>query len=132
MANRPQATRRQRWAPYVRQLGDILRLRDWRLDVAEEPPNDPTAVAACNPCVGRKIATLYLSEIFFGDEPAEQRHTITHELIHVHLGPMTRMTEARDYRTPEWTIAMEYGVDGLADAIAPLLPLPPASTRSQH
>ena len=29
-------------------------------------------------------------------------------------------------------MALEYCVDGLADAVAPLLPLPPASTKSQH
>ena len=29
-------TRRQRWAPYVRQLADMLCLRDWRIDVYED------------------------------------------------------------------------------------------------
>jgi hypothetical protein len=129
---KPQLTRRQRWAPYVRRLGDILHLKDWRLDVDDGSPSDPTAVAACNPCPGRKIATIYLGESFLTDDAAGQRHTIAHELIHCHLGPMTRMLDARETMTPEVTLAMEYGVDGLADAIAPLLPLPPASTRSQH
>ena len=32
---------------------------------------------------------------------------------------------------PAVQLAMEYCVDGLADAIAPLLPEPPPSTRSQ-
>ncbi len=125
-------TRRQRWAPYVRQLADILHLRDWRLDIDDGQPSDSEAVAACNPVAGRKVATIYLSELFLTSDPADQRHTLTHELLHCHLGPMTRMLDIREARTPEWTLAMEYGVDGLADAIAPLLPLPPAATRSQH
>jgi hypothetical protein len=126
-----QLTRRQRWAPYVRKVADILRLRDWRLDVAEDAPSDPSAIASCAPVEGRKYAILRLGESFLTDGPIEQRHTIVHELLHCHLGPMIRMIEAHDGLPPAAKLAMEYCVDGLADAIAPLLPEPPASTRSQ-
>jgi hypothetical protein len=129
---KPQLTRRQRWAPYVRQLGDILRLKDWRIEVGEDAPADPAAMASCCPVQGRRYGVVRFAECFLTEEPPEQRHTITHELLHCHLGPLTRMLEARDALTPELNIAMEHCVDGLADAIAPLLPLPPASTRSQH
>ena len=40
-------TRRQRWFPYVRQLADILHLKDWRIEVFEEQPNGQDAVASC-------------------------------------------------------------------------------------
>jgi hypothetical protein len=41
------------------------------------------------------------------------------------------MLEASGEIPPAIRLAMETCVDGLADAIAPLLPEPPASTRSQ-
>jgi hypothetical protein len=131
MPKQKQPTRRQRWAPYVRQLADLLRLRDWRIDVYEDAPAEPTAIASCAPVEGRKYAVIRLGESFLTDPPDDQRQTITHELLHCHLGPMVRMIEVHDGLPPAAKIAMEYCVDGLADAIAPLLPLPPASTRSQ-
>ena len=124
-------SRRQRWAPYVRQLADTLRLKDWRIQVLEDLPPE-NALASCCPISGRKYADIRLGESFLIDTAAEQRHTIIHELLHCHFGPMSRMIEAHDGMPPAAMLAMEYCVDGLADAIAPLLPLPPASTRSQQ
>jgi hypothetical protein len=126
-------TRRSRWLPYVRQLADVLCLKDWRIEVFDEAPADQTAVASCCPVDGRKYGVIRLSEGFLNDGPTEQRHTLTHELLHCHLGPMMRVIEAQhDGLAPAVRLAMEYCVDGLADAIAPLLPPPPPSTRSQH
>jgi hypothetical protein len=129
---KPTITRRQRWAPYVRYLGDVLHLRDWSIDVYEDAPNDPGAIASCEPVSGRKLAIVRLAECFLTDEPEGQRHTLTHELLHCHFGPPWRMLEAHSALPPAALMAMEYAIDGVADAIAPLLPLPPASTRSQH
>jgi hypothetical protein len=126
-----QPSRRQRWAPYVRQLADILRLKDWRICVAEDPPPE-NALASCAPVEGRKYATLRFGESFLTDDRLEQRHTIVHELLHCHFGPMWRMLEGEEKVCPAIRMAMEYCVDGLADAIAPLVPEPPASTRSQN
>jgi hypothetical protein len=127
-----QPTRRERWAPYVRQLADLLCLRDWRIEVYEDAPSDSSAIASCQPVTGRKYAAIRLSESFLTDPKTDQRHTLTHELLHCHLGPMTRLLEANEAMPAAVQLAMEYCVDGLADAIAPLLPEPPASTRSQH
>jgi hypothetical protein len=128
---KPTVTARQRYLPYLRQIADLLRLRDWRLVILEElPPAD--AIASCAPVEGRKYAVLRFGESFLADTPEEQRHTIAHELLHCHLGPMCRMIEAHEGMPPAARLAMEYCVDGLADAVAPLLPLPPARTRSQR
>ncbi len=132
MAKRKQLTRRERWIPYVRQLADVLRLRDWRVEVSEELPAGSDAIASCAPVQGRKYAVIRLAECFLTDPPADQRHTLTHELLHCHFGPFCRMIEGDDGMTAGMRLVMEYCVDGLADAIAPLLPMPPASTRSQH
>jgi hypothetical protein len=132
MASRPQPTRRQRWTPYVRQLADILHLRDWQIEIYDDSPSDGDALASCQPVSGRKLGIIRLAESFLTDEPAAQRHTLTHELLHCHFGPPWRMLEAHNALPPAALMAMEYGIDGVADAIAPLLPLPPAATRSQH
>ena len=118
--------------PYVRQLADMLRLRDWRVEVSEEGPGASDAIASCAPVQGRKYAVIRLAESFLTDPPADQRHTLTHELLHCHFGPFCRAIESVDAMSAPISLAMEYCVDGLADAIAPLLPMPPASTRSQH
>jgi hypothetical protein len=123
-------TRRQRWAPYVRQLADILHLRDWSIDVSEESSSGDST-ASCEPVNGRKLAIIRFSESFLTAPVVDQRHTITHELLHCQLGPLHRLLEANEFMRPSVLLALEYAVDGLADAIAPLLPEPPPSTRSQ-
>ena len=132
MPKQKQSTRRQRWQPYVRKLADLMRLRDWRVEIAEDAPSDANAIASCNPIEGRKFAVIRLSESFFTDSRDDQRQTLAHELLHCHTGPLQRLLEAEESCTPAVRHAIEYCVDGLADAIAPLLPDPPASTRSQH
>ena len=131
MKKRETITRRQRWAPYVRRLADIMHLRDWRIEVSEESPTGTDSLASCQPINGRKYAILRISESFLTDTQLEQRHTLIHELLHCQLGPLHRLLEANDAMPPSVLLALEYVVDGLADAIAPLLPEPPASTRSQ-
>lgn len=132
MAKPKRLTRRQRWTSYIRQLADALHLRDWRIEVSEELPAGENSIASCQPVYGRKYAVIRLSEGFLNDDHDEQRHTVIHELLHCHTGPMNRLLEAEESFTASVRQTMEYMVDGLADAIAPLLPLPPASTRSQH
>ena len=132
MAKAKPITRRERWAPYCRQLADILHLKDWSIDVIEELPSGSDAIASCAPVSGRKYAVIRLAEFFLTDTAAQQRHTLTHELLHCHFAPMMRLMESTDSFGNAEKLTMEYFVDGLADAIAPLLPMPPVSTKSQH
>jgi hypothetical protein len=126
-----QPTERQRWLPYIRRIADLMMLKDWRIEISEEHPADG-AHASCEPVQGRKFATLRLSSGFVEGTQHEQRQTVVHELIHCHFGHAWRLLEVNDHMTTGAKMALEYGIDGLADAIAPLLPLPPACTRSQH
>ena len=119
-------TRRAKWLPYVRRLADILALKDWRIDVLDELPSGDGAFASIYPIVGRKWANLRMSEEFLVAPKLDQRQTIAHELVHCHFAPLLRLLEARDQYDDAMRHALEYGVDGLADGIAPLLPLPPA------
>lgn len=119
--------RRQRFAPYLRRLADLLALKDWRAEIIGRPAADH-AIATVDLIYGRKLMQLRLSEDFLAASPEDQRHTVAHELIHCHLEAAWEIAadslpeEAR----PGFVRMMEYGIDGLADAIAPLLPLPDA------
>jgi hypothetical protein len=127
-----QPSRRARYGGYCCFLRDKLCLRDWQLLLSEEQPSGENSIASIEPIYGRKFATLRMSEGFLNDTPSEQRHTLVHELLHCHLAPLQRLIEANNEMTQAYKMAIEYAVDGLADAIAPLLPVPPSSTRSQH
>jgi len=124
-------TERQRWLPYVRQLADALALKDWVIEMSEDPP--PTgAVAAVGAILGRKRGCVYLSDNHLHrDCPDEQRDSIVHELIHLHLSSFHRSVEQfRQYSAANDTL-MEYAVDGLAAGISPLLPLPPKALHAR-
>ncbi len=118
---------------YVRQVADGLRLRDWTVNVERDAPENPDAGGSVRIIYGRKLAYIRVCSDFASYTPQEQRHTVIHELIHIHLEPACNivLNDVREYlgRAADdllWSgfkRSMEYGVDGLADAVAPLLPL---------
>ena len=112
-------------ARYVRALADALALRDWTFELLPEPC-DVGFNAQIEPLRGRKRAVLRLCANFFSLTPEQQRHALTHELLHAHLAPCGFVAlDALPKRAfSMFTVSLEYGVDGLADALAPLLPLP--------
>jgi hypothetical protein len=109
----------------LRVLADALALRDWNFVVSPEPCA-PQFNAQIEPVFGRKLATLRVRADFLCLTPHQQRHSLTHELLHCHLAPTQAV--AREVLPKRalgtFTVNLEYGVDGLADAVAPLLPLP--------
>lgn len=123
--------RRQAFSPYVRDIADRLRLRDWTIRVMDDEPEDKDAAASCQCIYGRKLANIRLAGSFLDDEPAEQRHTVVHELLHCHLDDAYWFAYGQlpgDGGTREAFVRFfEKGIDGLADAISPLLPLPEVS-----
>jgi hypothetical protein len=114
------------YQPYFRAIADRLHLRDWRVEVTDDPTDSTNAEAQCVLVYGRKWIRIRLSEKFLRDDEDRQRHTTTHELLHAHHATADRIAEdklpADTY--PAYLQSLEYGIDGLADAIAPLLPLP--------
>jgi hypothetical protein len=113
-------------APYVRRLADLLELRDWHLELKYSPPED-SSQATIFLTNGRKRADLHLCYEFFDMTPEEQRQCLCHELVHCHFGAVGFMVEeendAKTYRA--FVRLLEYGIDAMADAIAPHMPLPP-------
>jgi hypothetical protein len=114
------------YLPYFRALADRLALKDWALVIKPDGPEDSTSDAEVACIMGRKQARLWLSERFLHDTEAEQRHTAIHELVHLHveLASITASKLLDDDEYSLFRLHLEYAVDGLADGIAPLLPLP--------
>jgi hypothetical protein len=118
-------SRRQRWLPYVRSIADLLALKDWRIVIYESKPDGVASIAEVEAVYGRKLATICLVDRHFDHDRVEQRHTIVHELVHCQIAPYVKAVERRTDNDSDLHMLMEYAVDGLADAIAPLVPLPP-------
>lgn len=118
--------RKQRFYRYLRGLADALALKDWTLDIVSPDPTNTEADASISLVYGRKLATVKLSEDFLDVGPAGQRHTLVHELIHCHFDAAWGI--AVDALSADAASAFrrmaEHAIDGLADGIAPLLPLP--------
>jgi len=124
--------RKQAFAPYIRRLGDTLALKDWTFDIVSSAPSDNGEVSI-EPIVGRKLVLIRLSEEFLESGPGEQRHSLTHELIHAHHAPMIEIAKQTmsDNAWSSFKLMMEYATDGLADGIASLLPLPESERVSE-
>lgn len=126
---------------YVRAIADEMGLRDWTFelktgDASEgqaERPDGSRWGASCAPVPGRKFATITLAPWQRDEDPGELRQTVVHELTHCHffglwdtlrndtVGPLGQATY--DMFIANVERHMEYGVDAMADALAPHMPL---------
>ena len=120
---------------YVRTLADAMGLADWKVDIRDEACDEQyDAYVTIVP--GAKWALIELQPRFLEKSDDEQRHTLVHELMHLHFDechgvlkrnleddPMHRVIEN------EHLNFMEHGVDAVAAAISKLLPEVPHDTR---
>ena len=127
-------TRRQ-LANYLRALADQMDLRDWTVRFIHTPCRDD-ALAECTVIYGRKWVDVEVNRKFLKMSPQDQRATLVHELVHCHFDAVEGvMRDARQAKAlPRRTQALieqaqhraiEHGVDAVAEALAPHLPLPP-------
>lgn len=113
-----------------RRSADACGLRDFTVVVDEDPAADG-ALADVRVDLRRSVVALRFCEGFEALDPAEQRHAIAHELVHVHVERMTVrvMTLADELGGTAWRIfwsgfsdETERVVDALAAVVAPQLP----------
>lgn len=117
---------RKEFEPYVRLLADRLGLKDWSFEVEDYEPNNCEAIAAIHIVTGRKFAVIRFRADLLKETPQQQRHTVIHELIHAHFALVNGFVCGGGQPGESLSLALEYAVDGLADAVAPLMPLPGA------
>jgi transposase len=125
---------------YCRDLADKLELRDWWVSTRVGDPGGPDGRydgkrwgASCESIPGQKHVKVVFDPECRDWRREELRKTVTHELIHAHLAPLTEMVRvdlqphlgAQGYHLFDdgFTRHLEFAVDALADAVAPSLPL---------
>lgn len=124
----------QRLQSYVNKIKAMLGLSEWEVVVNQEPCQEGN-VASISWLWGRKYATLNVAKTFVTEAPRGYiRSTVIHELFHcVHAVPQDQIDKVLKGVTKKdthqtfrhaWWQAHEYAIDGLAEAIAPLFPLP--------
>jgi hypothetical protein len=119
-------------ARYIRAIADEIALRDWTIDLQREPCDDDCNAQACL-VYGRKLVRLRVSRDFRSYDLERVRHSVVHELVHCHTSATDNMVEhdltdhlgqqAADIFHAGYRRHAEYAVDGLADALAPHVPL---------
>lgn len=126
----------RKWlSPYIREMADRMGLTDWRFEFIFYPPTDDDCFAEITPDDGKQSATIRFNADFPTYDREQQRETVVHELIHCHLDliqqqirndlPKLLGQPSYDAFWPSFVRGLERGVDGLTQAWAPLMPLPP-------
>ena len=126
--------RRRYTVNYLAKLQSLIRLNDWEITVDFTPVNDDMdfeSFAEITPALSARRATLRFGRKFFSIPSNEQRQTLLHELIHLHLAAIhemasdtvTALSDEKGFAAfnGAYDVAMEITTDGLADAFAPLL-----------
>lgn len=122
---------------YMHKLQNMLKLSDWNISMSSEPASED-ALANISITEWQHTAVITLHKDFRKDTPEALRGTIIHELLHCHLAPMSESCEEilksdRNSEIKESVISaavssIEYqgerAIDLIAEAIAPLFPLP--------
>ena len=122
---------------YLDQARTILGLANWRIKVSRGTPNGKTASAETYFRDSATEAVVAFGPEFFSFDEPDRRAILAHELLHCWMHQLTSW--ARDAVEGElgqrWETLFESSigeleeqvVDGLAHAIAPLLPESPAA-----
>lgn len=117
---------RTEFQPYARALADLVGLKDWRVEIVDEPPDSDDAFAFVECLYGQKYALIRLSDNCLKASEEDQRHAIVHELCHAHHTAVDQVVAAMvgDRQYELYRLQVEYSVDAVAVALAALLPLP--------
>lgn len=116
---------------YLSKLQMTMRLADWEIIVNFEHQAEDDCIAEIKPVENQRRAELIFSKEFFLCSSVDQRQTLVHELLHLHLVHVEQMSlSAVEAAVGESTgkvfdgafsCEVERTVDQLADVIAPLL-----------
>ena len=118
---------------YIQELAALLNLGQWKITISPLPPEDD-ALATCRVTSGQQLATIRIAQATIKADPEEQRATLLHELLHIHLWAIGEVVEhafpalgttAAGVLEAAHDLAAERAIDALALAIAPFFPLPP-------
>ncbi len=124
---------------YIREIADIMGLRDWHVDLriaplkTDEPDDDSVPLAEIQCAFGRRYAHVTFVPGWENGDPEMVRMVVCHELVHAHLSLMGWITNnvhdalgnvAFSVFRASYHDAEELAVDAIATAWAETLPLP--------
>lgn len=121
------------WLAYIRQLADLLGLKDWRIDLDRDSVNREGPGASNYTYYGRKAADIALGPSFPNQSPEDQRWILAHECLHCHFDRLHKgvidYAESKgdsddSYFAKAHLRDFEAVVDTMAVIVAPFLPLP--------
>lgn len=121
------------WLGYIRQLADLLGLKDWRIELDRDPTNREGAGASNYTYYGRKKADITFGPSFLVQSPEDQRYILAHECLHCHFDHIHKGVIAyaeskgdgdESYFAQAHLRDFENIVDTVAVIVAPFLPLP--------
>lgn len=119
---------------YVRDMADVLGLRDWWLFL-DHTPSDDDCVASVKVIYGRRNATIRVSTTFMDERLDAQRNSIIHELLHCHTSQIVNCvdhdlhnsgalgTQALDLLMNTMLRTTELAVDAISMSIADRYPM---------
>lgn len=111
---------------YINILAEMLDLGHWDIFLTHASAKDDTN-ASIHPVYGRHVAALSVNKGWFSYSREVQRNTILHELLHVVHNRQTEVIRTTKQRDEVWVTferETELMVDGLANALEDLFPLP--------
>ena len=117
---------------YIRELADLMGLRDWTLTMRDDPASEDCA-ADIQVTYGRKFAAIRFDPAWASESPETLRATCIHELLHCHLKPTEWALNnaqsalgmvAFSVLSGAYEDALEVAIDGIANEWAKTLPLP--------
>lgn len=118
---------------YIRDLADLMGLRDWYISMKQGDPEDQIHGAECDVRYGQKCAEIAFRSDWVEWDADEVRWLAVHELLHCHMEPMrwavnnTKFTvgdSAFNVIGNSFLDAMELALDGIAREWSKTLPLP--------
>jgi hypothetical protein len=121
---------------YMRDVADRMGLRDWRLELEHDEPEQAhggqRTIAVVTKEYGRRIAYVSVRGRIRDEPPAVVRHVVTHELAHLPLEPLLQLLEESvgpAIGTHAWLqletahrLLLEEAVDHLAETISAHMP----------
>jgi hypothetical protein len=124
-------SRRRYVLNYLAKLQTLMRLSDWEITVSFDTVADDDCYAEIKPAKDQRRAELVFGKQFFFCTSADQRQTLVHELLHLHVvnaeematGAVASAVDDAAMRAFDgaFSCEVERTVDVLADVIAPLL-----------
>lgn len=117
---------------YTRKIAISMGLGGWVIEETADPASEG-CLAEIEATYGQRHAKLSLCKDWDSLPKEEQRNTIVHELVHVHLASLTQLSYdiveglnegALTTARAALSLAEEYVVDAIAEAWSPYMPLP--------